>query len=1379
MIQNIINLILSKKNMLNFNYNAELHHYSDKFNSNDIINDINNIENLEKTEEYMKPYLIKTSTDEYDYNIDKMYEDIDKVNFIQSGNSITYIHNMGCDIKISECELLRGASFEKIPKIFYDSKIINIIKNQDFKCFLYCYIRKYLNPVKKHGERVSKIDKEFVKKLEDELNYNFDNIEVKDISKIENLLEINIYVYTCDKNLKNKIPIYKSDKNFKKYLDLLLFENHYMNIKRIDLFFNPNSTNKKYFCRNCCNTFFSEIKYNDHITFCETNKSMILLPSKFKYLQFRNIQNTIQHPFIAFADIESYMIYKNEKISNHEHLMSGYYLHCLDEKYSKKVQLFDKLENFRDRLISELDYIENINKNVFKYEIDMSTFDQKKYDNTKSCKYCNHNFDEKYNKRQIILKEKVDKYKLKRIIDDFGNNNINEETQNNLKKYYNSLDENGEVNIVYKQNNSIGRYYSNKFSLQNMFNEVRSSIIHKNCLDVDFVNSMITIIIFLAEKHKLKIPNIIKYSNDRENILKEIHNDRMTAKKLIIQILNGGFSEKYHEDKNINKFLKNIEEESLMLHEHFYNIDKRIDDENISNFKGKNFSRILQDYENQLLMNLYDYFSFRKIKMMSLIFDGILLCPKQSIDINDAQNYLYNKSGIKMKISIKPFQDYFSKFGESNVNIEEFKKNYKNKCFVNQKVIHHNHMFKNNNIIDYICNNCNLKIKNTKELIVLFHNSKGYDNSYMIDIFSKIENIQINSLAENNQKFKMLKFKIPGKKYSIKIIDSLSFLQSDLNSLSNDLDDDLKIITKDHFKNNFKIINKKLENFPYSYINPDNLNEKDLPVKKEFYNILTMNEITNKEYNNVKLFYKKMKFKNLKEYLECYLTSDITLLADIFNNFRKMIFDEFELDSVKYISAPSLSKDCALKYNKCKIEHIKDVTIYNFVRKSIMGGLSNSINPYVKLDDIKNETIAYNDLSSQYPNELRKKLPVSDYKFIEELDETKYGQKQDHGCFLLCDVKTTDKIRNDPLYSQCPMLVSRCKITDKNLSKYQLNQIKQKRENDRKLKHIKNINIEDIKYNSQSEKLIINLGNDSNCYLNFEMYQLFKEAGYDITIKKILEFKHEAIFKNYIEYLYSKKKEYSLEKKKSFELIYKILMNSFYGSTLTDKTRFRDIRICTSKRQALKLTKLPTYVSMNPINENLIIIELSKKKCIFDSPIMIGSEVLFNSKCNLYNYMYNIIPKLFGRENITYSFRDTDSISYKIKNCPYENYLKTLEENPHLFKKELGLMENEIDENIHEIISLRSKCYSILTVNDNIKKAKSICKNYCKKFHNHDYFKNILFNKIKMKKAEYYKISLKDGKLITELQEKDDISNFNDKRFMIDNLTSKPHCINI
>ena len=199
---------------------------------------------------------------------------------------------------------------------------------------------------------------------------------------------------------------------------------------------------------------------------------------------------------------------------------------------------------------------------------------------------------------------------------------------------------------------------------------------------------------------------------------------------------------------------------------------------------------------------------------MSLIFDGILLLPKQSINIKDIENFLYNKSNIPMTISINPFECHYKKFGENNIDIKEFKKKYKNKCYINQKVIHHNHSKKFNNIIDYICNNCNLKIKNAKELIILFHNSRGYDNSYIIDVFSKIENVRIDCLAENQERFKMLTFRIPHKKYNIKIIDSLSFLQSKLEDLSGDLEDDLKLVTKNHFKDKFELVYKKLENFP-------------------------------------------------------------------------------------------------------------------------------------------------------------------------------------------------------------------------------------------------------------------------------------------------------------------------------------------------------------------------------------------------------------------------------------------------------------------------------------------------------------------------------------------------------------------------------------
>ena len=835
-----------------------------------------------------------------------------------------------------------------------------------------------------------------------------------------------------------------------------------------------------------------------------------------------------------------------------------------------------------------------------------------------------------------------------------------------------------------------------------MYNIVRSSIIHKDMMDLDFVNSMITIIIYLAKKHKLKIPNIEKYQKDREDILKQIDEDRLTAKKLIISILNGGFKLIYHQNTYIDKFLKEIENESKMLHEYFYKIDKRIDDENINNYKGKNFSRILQDYENQLLMTLYDYLTFHRYKIMSLIFDGIIILPGKPIIISDVEQYIFKKTGIPMKLSVKKIKNHFTRFGESNIDFTNYKKNYKITTYVNKKVIHHNHMIKENNIIDYICQNCNFKIQNKKELVVFFHNSKGYDNSYMVDVFSKIEDIKIECLAENKQRFKLLTLKIPNKKYKIKIVDSLSFLQSNLNDLSKELDNDLKILTKQEFGDKFEFVNKKLENFPYDYLNPNVLDETILPSKKHFYNKLTLKHISDKKYKKVKEFYKNMEFKSLDQYLISYLKSDITLLADIFNNFRKTIFDDFELDVVKYVSAPSLSKDISLKQSKVKIENIQDVTIFQFVKNSIMGGLSDSILSNVQLDN-NNQTIAYMDISSQYPYEMTKSLSIRNYKFINEFDENRYGEDKKHGCILLCDVKTTYKIKNNHLFKQCPPLVSRTKITNKNLSEFQLNMIKQKMKN--KNKYF----IKDIEYGSISEKLIPNLGNDSNVYLNHNMYQMFKKFGYDIEIKKILEYEHEPFLKEYIEYLYSKKKQYSLEKKESYSFIYKILMNSLYGSFLTDKTRLKDIRIVTTKRQAIKLSNQPNYHSMKIVNENLVIAEMNKKKCIFDSPILIGSQILFGSKCNLYNYMYNIFSDLFGRQNITFSCRDTDSMMLKIDNLPFDEFSKILKDNPHLFAKELGLMELEIKQNINQIISLRSKCYSIQPLSDvNKKKIKII-----------------------------------------------------------------------
>ena len=218
-----------------------------------------------------------------------MQEDITKVNFKKSGDSKYNINNVGCDIFILACQLLKGSNynFENFPKVFYSSKIISVIKNKDEKCCIYCYIRKYLNNVDNYKDRISVKDKEIASKLEQELDFNFDDVKIKDLNKIEDLLETNICVYTYNKNLKNRLPVYKSYKNYEKFLDLLLFENHCMNIVNISRFF-IQMEKIKYFFRTCCNKMYSQKKFDEHLQLCQIDKPMILMPSKNKYLQFKN-----------------------------------------------------------------------------------------------------------------------------------------------------------------------------------------------------------------------------------------------------------------------------------------------------------------------------------------------------------------------------------------------------------------------------------------------------------------------------------------------------------------------------------------------------------------------------------------------------------------------------------------------------------------------------------------------------------------------------------------------------------------------------------------------------------------------------------------------------------------------------------------------------------------------------------------------------------------------------------------------------------------------------------------------------------------------------------------------------------------------------------
>ena len=191
----------------------------------------------------------------------------------------------------------------------------------------------------------------------------------------------------------------------------------------------------------------------------------------------------------------------------------------------------------------------------------------------------------------------------------------------------------------------------------------------------------------------------------------------------------------------------------------------------------------------------------------------------------------------------------------------------------------------------------------------------------------------------------------------------------------------------------------------------------------------------------------------------------------------------------------------------------------------------------------------------------------------------------------------------------------------------------------------------------------------------------------------------------YIDFLYNKITEYKKLGDNSMMMIYKILMNSLYGSMLTRVENFRDFKIITNSKQADFYTKRPSFNSRVIINKDSTIVEMDKVKTTYNSPILIGSIILQNSKVLLFDYMYNKFPILFGKENMKIGYVDTDSIIFKIKNMRNKEYQNIQKNNPDVFGCKIGLMESEIDKNdeIIEYIRLSSKCYSYIT-KENTKK---------------------------------------------------------------------------
>ena len=87
------------------------------------------------------------------------------------------------------------------------------------------------------------------------------------------------------------------------------------------------------------------------------------------------------------------------------------------------------------------------------------------------------------------------------------------------------------------------------------------------------------------------------------------------------------------------------------------------------------------------------------------------------------------------------------------------------------------------------------------------------------------------------------------------------------------------------------------------------------------------------------------------EYHDLYAQSYTLLLADVFENFRNMCLQIYELDPARFLTAPSLAWQAAFKKTKLKLDLLTDIDMLLMVEKGIRGGICRSIYRYAKANN--------------------------------------------------------------------------------------------------------------------------------------------------------------------------------------------------------------------------------------------------------------------------------------------------------------------------------------------------------------------------------------------------------------------------------------------
>ena len=219
----------------------------------------------------------------------------------------------------------------------------------------------------------------------------------------------------------------------------------------------------------------------------------------------------------------------------------------------------------------------------------------------------------------------------------------------------------------------------------------------------------------------------------------------------------------------------------------------------------------------------------------------------------------------------------------------------------------------------------NLRYRIPSYIPVIFHNLSGYSAHLFIKELGKHSN-DVEVIAKNKEDYITFLVKVAVDRYTdkngdekdktiaLRFIDSFKFMASSLDSLTNNLVRGGRKLTgfEDYSELQYNLLTRK-GIYPYEYMSSwDKFEETQLPPIESFYNNLNMSNVSEDDYKHAQRVWKKFRIRNLGEYHDLYLCTDVILLANVFEAFIYLLRALFPRSStflyISWIGLESLSK---------------------------------------------------------------------------------------------------------------------------------------------------------------------------------------------------------------------------------------------------------------------------------------------------------------------------------------------------------------------------------------------------------------------------------------------------------------------------------------